>query len=41
MTIETVSRQMTSLKRREVVALPGGRGVIILDRALLARAAAG
>ncbi len=41
MTIETVSRQMTSLKRRGVVALPGGRGVIILDRAQLARAAAG
>jgi len=38
-TIETVSRQMTALKRAGIIALPGGRAVTILDRiALQARA---
>ncbi|OYU16517.1 MAG: Crp/Fnr family transcriptional regulator [Alphaproteobacteria bacterium PA4] len=36
LTIETVSRQLTGLKRRGVIALPGLRGVTIRDRAALA-----
>ncbi len=35
LTIETVSRQMTSLKRSGIIALPGGRAITILDRAAL------
>jgi len=39
LTIETVSRQMTALKTAGIIALPGGRGVTILDLdALEARA---
>jgi len=35
LTIETVSRQMTGLKRAGIIALPGGRAVTILDRRAL------
>lgn len=35
LTIETVSRHMTRLKSRSIIALPGGRGVTILDRSAL------
>ncbi len=39
LTIETVSRQMTQLKTRGVIGLPGGRAITIVDRdALAARA---
>lgn len=39
LTIETVSRQMTDMKRTDVIALKGRRGVRILDRAALERLA--
>ncbi|WP_340314409.1 Crp/Fnr family transcriptional regulator [Rhizorhabdus argentea] len=35
LTIETVSRQMTALKRAGTIALPGARAVTILDRPAL------
>ena len=35
LTIETVSRQMTALKRARIIALPGGRAMTLLDRAAL------
>ena len=35
LTIETVSRRLTELKRREIIDLVGRRGVRILDRPLL------
>ncbi len=35
LTIETVSRQMTALKRAGIIALPGGRAVTLLDREAL------
>ena len=31
LTIETVSRQMTALKKAGIIALPGGRAVTIID----------
>ena len=39
LTIETVSRQMTRLKRAGVIGLPGGRTVIVHDPDALAEAA--
>ncbi|RXD07723.1 Crp/Fnr family transcriptional regulator [Sphingomonas sp. UV9] len=39
-TIETVSRQFTALRVAGIIALPGGRAVVILDQARLARRAA-
>ncbi|MBO9713293.1 Crp/Fnr family transcriptional regulator [Sphingomonas sp.] len=39
LTIETVSRQMTAMKRAGLIALPGGRRVRLLDRGALARIA--
>ncbi|WP_404338318.1 Crp/Fnr family transcriptional regulator [Sphingomonas sp. MMS12-HWE2-04] len=39
LTIETVSRQMTAMKRAGLIALPGLRRVCLLDRAALARIA--
>lgn len=35
LTIETVSRQMTRLKDAGLIALPGGRGITIVDEAAL------
>ena len=35
LTIETVSRQITSLKAAGIISLPGGRSVTILKRAEL------
>jgi CRP/FNR family transcriptional regulator len=32
LTIETVSRQMTTLKKAGIIALPGGRAVTLIDR---------
>jgi CRP/FNR family transcriptional regulator len=39
LTIETVSRHFTKLKRDGIIDLPGRRGVVILDRAALTRLA--
>ena len=39
LTIETVSRQMTALRRAGLIALPGGRRVTLLDRRGLERIA--
>jgi len=40
LTIETVSRQMTALRRAKIIELSGGRGVHLLDRARLIALAA-
>lgn len=37
LTIETVSRQVTHLKNANIIALPGGRSITVLDRNALQR----
>ncbi|WP_310496954.1 Crp/Fnr family transcriptional regulator [Sandarakinorhabdus sp.] len=39
LTIETASRQMTLLRKRGIIALPGGRRIIIIDKMALSAAA--